>query len=175
MPLAVPLGAFFQGNRHLVGPLFDRIAELAGPGAEPAFDLHAGVGFLAAAVLSAGERPTQLVEPNEAAARAAKVNLPSARVAVGTTAESFVASASHLPKDALVITDPPRTGLSKALRRDLAGWGPNRILMLGCDPATWARDAGFLCDGGYLVRSIELFDLFPSTHHIEILALLEKA
>jgi tRNA/tmRNA/rRNA uracil-C5-methylase (TrmA/RlmC/RlmD family) len=46
--------------------------------------------------------------------------------------------------------------------------------MLGCDPATWARDAASLCDHGYRIAALELFDLFPSTHHVEILALLER-
>jgi tRNA/tmRNA/rRNA uracil-C5-methylase (TrmA/RlmC/RlmD family) len=46
--------------------------------------------------------------------------------------------------------------------------------MLGCDPATWARDAGHLVSNGYRVTELELFDLFPLTHHVEILALLES-
>ncbi len=172
--LTVPLGSFFQGNRHLIGALFNRVAELAGDDGKPIFDLHAGVGFLAAAALSAGRRQAFLVEPNRVAARAAALNLPTAKVAVGQTAETVVASAATLPEDALVITDPPRTGLTRSLRRDLAGWHPHRILMLGCDPSTWARDAGFLLENGYRVRSVEFFDLFPSTHHVEILAVLER-
>jgi tRNA/tmRNA/rRNA uracil-C5-methylase (TrmA/RlmC/RlmD family) len=175
IPLVVPIGSFFQGNRHLIGPLFRRVGELAGDGGEPVYDLHAGVGFLAAAVVSTADRETHLVEPHRVAARAAASNLPTAEVAVGTTAEDFVASGSNLPEDALVITDPPRSGMTKSLRRALADWRPRRMLMLGCDPATWARDAGFLTDIGYAVQALELFDLFPSTHHVEILALLERS
>lgn len=173
VPLTVPIGAFFQGNRHLVGPLFARVAELAGPAADPVVDLHAGVGFLAAAAYSAGARDLVLVEPQPAAARAAARNLPQARVAAGVTAEAFLEGFAPRPADALVITDPPRTGMTPVLRRALADWQPRRLLMLGCDPATWARDAGFLCERGYRPASLELFDLFPSTHHVEILALLE--
>jgi 23S rRNA (uracil1939-C5)-methyltransferase len=173
IPLKVPIGAFFQGNRHLIRALFDRVAELAGADTDPIFDLHAGVGFLAAAALSRGERPAFLVEPHRVAARAAARNLPAVTVAVGRTAEEFVAS-GDLPGDALVLTDPPRSGLTKSLRNHLVDWRPGRVLMLGCDPATWARDAGVLLDHGYTVRSVELFDLFPSTHHVEILALLER-
>ncbi|MFV2073362.1 MAG: class I SAM-dependent RNA methyltransferase [Thermoanaerobaculales bacterium] len=173
-PLRVPVGCFFQGNRHLINPLFTRVAELTGPGSAPTFDLHAGVGFLAAAALFAGPRDLTLVEPCRPAARAAQCNLPDARVEVGRTAEAFLARAGHLPQDALVITDPPRTGMTRTLRKQLAQWLPHRILMLGCDPATWARDTGFLCGHGYRLVEIELFDLFPSTHHVEILALLER-
>jgi 23S rRNA (uracil1939-C5)-methyltransferase len=175
IPLVVPIGSFFQGNRHLIGPLFERVAELVGGDSTPAYDLHAGVGYLAAAARHAGDRELTLVEPHKEAAMAARRNLPGAHVVVGFTAEAFVASARNLPSESIAITDPPRTGLSKALRRDLARWRPKKILMLGCDPATWARDAGFLCDHGYQPRVVEIFDLFPSTHHLEILALLERA
>lgn len=171
--LTVPMGAFFQGNRHLLRPLFDRVADLVGGGTEPVFDLHAGVGFLAAAASSSGGHPLTLVEPNRGAAKAAKRNLPQAAVAVGRTAEEWIEGKPDL-RGCCVITDPPRTGMSKRLRRGLAAWMPRRILMLGCDPATWARDARFLCEQGYRPTDLELFDLFPSTHHVEILALLER-
>ncbi len=174
IPLVAPIGSFFQGNRHLLGTLFDRVAELAGDDRCPVFDLHAGVGFLAAAARSAGERQLTLVEPHQPAARAAQRNLPEARVAVGRTAEAFVSAAENLSPRALVITDPPRTGMSRALLDDLVEWKPNRILMLGCDPATWARDAGVLSQHGYRPTEVELFDLFPHTHHVEILALMEQ-
>jgi 23S rRNA (uracil1939-C5)-methyltransferase len=172
--LRVPIGSFFQGNRHLLAPLFDRVAELAGPATKPVFDLHAGVGFLAAAAQSAGERPLNLAEPHRPAALAARRNIPKAQVAVGQTAEAFLARAGNLPSDSLAITDPPRAGMTRALRSQIADWNPCRILMLGCDPATWARDAAFLCERGYHPTALELFDLFPSTHHVEILALLES-
>jgi len=174
MPLRVPIGAFFQGNRHLLRALFDRVAEFAGAGGEPVFDLHAGVGFLAAAVRSRGARSMNLIEPQLEAARAAARNLPEARVAIGVTAERFVERQPAGPPEALVITDPPRSGMTPPLRQALARWRPRRVLMLGCDPATWARDAASLRDHGYRVAALELFDLFPSTHHVEILALLER-
>jgi tRNA/tmRNA/rRNA uracil-C5-methylase (TrmA/RlmC/RlmD family) len=173
IPLIVPIGSFFQGNRFLIDPLFRRVAELIGGDPTPVFDLHAGVGFLAAAARFAAERDLTLVEPYREAAMAAGRNLPGAQVVVNT-AEAFVTDAGDLPVDSLVITDPPRAGLSKDLRVRLARWKPQRILMLGCDPATWARDAGFLSDHGYRPEVVEIFDLFPSTHHVEILALLES-
>ena len=88
---------------------------------------------------------------------------------------AYVSASSGLPQQTLVITDPPRTGLHKTLLSEFAQWMPQRILMLGCDPATWARDAGFLCDHGYRATHLELFDLFPFTHHVEIVAMLEIA
>ncbi len=173
MPLEVPIGAFFQGNRHLVRWLFRRVEELVGPDPVPTWDLHAGVGLLAAAARSASSRPLQLVEPHRPSARAAEINLAGARVAVGRTAEAYLNRAQSLPSVSLVITDPPRAGLSQELRHRLAGWHPARILMLACEPATWARDTDFLLARGYRLTHLELVDLFPSTHHVEILAALE--
>jgi len=45
--------------------------------------------------------------------------------------------------------------------------------MLGCDPATWSRDAAVFIEQGYVLDHLELVDLFPFTHHVEILAVLE--
>jgi tRNA/tmRNA/rRNA uracil-C5-methylase (TrmA/RlmC/RlmD family) len=178
VPLEVPVGSFFQVNRHLVPALFDRVGELVGTEALPTWDLHAGVGFLAAAVRAARGRgdeatPLTLVEPYRSAARAARRNLPDAEVAVGRTAEAYLDRHRGLPRRALVLTDPPRSGLEPPLRAALARWKPLRLLMLSCDPATWARDTGFLLGHGFTLAHLELMDLFPSTHHVEVLAVLE--
>jgi len=172
--LKVPIGAFFQVNRHLVPWLFRRVQELVGESPKPVWDLHAGVGFLAAAALAAAPRELTLVEPFRPAARAAAANLPEARVAIGRSAEAYLARHPSLPRDAVALTDPPRAGLSRSLRRQLAAWHPARVLMLACDPATWARDAAALIAAGYSLTHLELVDLFPSTHHVEILAVLES-
>jgi len=171
--LFVPIGSFFQGNRHLAGWLFDRVVELSGAPPVPTWDLHAGVGFLAAAAWHAARRELRLVEPSRPSARAAQRNLPAARVDA-VTAEASLARSRDLPVEALVLTDPPRAGMTPELRRRLAGWHPERILMLACDPATWGRDTSYLVDRGYRLSHLELVDLFPSTHHVEILAVLES-
>ncbi|HHQ49084.1 MAG TPA: class I SAM-dependent RNA methyltransferase [Acidobacteria bacterium] len=174
-PLKVPIGAFFQGNRHLVPWLFGRVRELAGDGFDGVWDLHAGVGFLAAAAAGGSATSPVLVEPFRPAARAAAANLPGARVFAGRTAEAYLRRHRHLPAESLVLLDPPRSGLSRELRRRLAGWGPRRILALSCDPATWTRDTAALLDAGYELRHVELADLFPFTHHVETLSILERA
>ena len=173
VPIWVPVGAFFQGNRHLVPWLFRRVGELAGEDPLPTWDLHAGVGLLAAAAHAAACRPLVLAETSRLAARAAQHNLPEARVAVGRTAEALLARSRRLPSDSVVLVDPPRQGLSRELRRKLVQWRPRRVVSLGCDPATWARDAAALRQAGFGLTSVELVDLFPSTHHVEVLAVLE--
>ena len=170
--LDVPIGSFFQGNRHLIGRLFERVSELVGPGDTPVFDLHGGVGFLAAAAAWAGRDNLTVVEVHRGAAEAARDNLPTAEVH-STTAERFVSRHRSLPTASVVITDPPRSGMSRELRSGIVDWRPEKIVMLGCDPATWSRDAAELTDHGYRLSHIELVDLFPFTHHVEIVAVME--
>ena len=55
----------------------------------------------------------------------------------------------------------------------LASLCASRIVYLSCDPATLARDAAVLCGRGYTVVSVEGFDLFPKTPHVEALLVLE--
>ncbi len=173
LSLEVPIGTFFQGNRHLVPWLFQRVADLVGPVPVPTWDLHAGVGFLAAAATHAAERPLVLAEISKSSGRAARRNLPKATIRFGVPAEEILRRSGRIPKESLVIVDPPRAGLSSDLRRRLAAWHPDRILMLACDPATWARDTAELLSKGYRLTHLELIDLFPSTHHVEVLSVLE--
>lgn len=170
--LEVPIGSFFQGNLHLAPWLFERVATLVGAGDEPVVDLHGGVGFLAAAARWVGRKDLTVVEPHEPAAAAAHRNLPDARVST-STAETFLERTRDLPDQAIAIIDPPRSGMTSELRRRITGWRPRRLVMLGCDPATWSRDAADLIEQGYVLDHLELIDLFPFTHHVEVLAVLE--
>ena len=175
VPLTVPAGAFFQVNRHLAGVIFEEAARLVGPGRTPVWDLHAGVGLLAAAASTTGDRPLTLVEPFRPAGRAAAENLPSARVVAGRTAEAYLARHGRLSPDAVAITDPPRSGMTPKLRHQLAGWHPARIVAMACDAATWARDVAFLTAHGYRLAEVTLLDIFPFTSHVEILSRLEAS
>ena len=76
--------------------------------------------------------------------------------------------------DATVIVDPPRTGLSKAVTAALAASAVRRIVYVSCDVATLARDLKVLAASGFAVVSLEGFDLFPNTAHVETLAVLAR-
>jgi tRNA/tmRNA/rRNA uracil-C5-methylase (TrmA/RlmC/RlmD family) len=79
-----------------------------------------------------------------------------------------------VPRPDAVVLDPPRSGLPPGVADTLAGLGAGRIAYLSCDPATLARDLARIAAGGYVLRSVEGFDLFPQTPHVEALALLER-
>jgi 23S rRNA (uracil1939-C5)-methyltransferase len=74
--------------------------------------------------------------------------------------------------DALVV-DPPRSGCSPEVLRQLARIKARRVVYVSCDPATLARDLRFLLDHGYELEVVQPFDLFPQTAHIECVAVLK--
>jgi 23S rRNA (uracil1939-C5)-methyltransferase len=73
--------------------------------------------------------------------------------------------------DALLL-DPPRRGLSKAIRQQILTLRPPRILYISCDPATLARDLQAFTERGYRLDELQAVDLMPHTAHLEALALL---
>jgi 23S rRNA (uracil1939-C5)-methyltransferase len=173
VPLRVPVGAFFQGNRHLVPRLFDRVGELVRiHGHGRVVDLYGGVGFFAAAARRAGVTAITVIEGNRVAAEAAAANLTSALV-LAISAEEYLRGAGQ-GSGTLAIVDPPRTGLSATAVEGILRWAPASILMLACDAAHFGRDASFLLRGGYELTSLELWDLFAGSHHVEILADLRR-
>lgn len=86
----------------------------------------------------------------------------------------LVASAYDEPFD-LVVLDPPREGAKRAVVDAVVARDPRRIAYVACDPAALARDLALLAGHGYELRGLRAFDLFPMTHHVECVALLEKA
>ena len=78
-----------------------------------------------------------------------------------------------LDDPSLVITNPPRVGMDERAVAALRDRRPGRIVYISCDPATLARDVARL-GGGYQVRSVEAFDLFPQTAHVESVTVLER-
>ncbi len=73
----------------------------------------------------------------------------------------------------LILLDPPRRGCADVLPY-IADLGARRIVYISCDPATLARDLSTLQQTGYTLRKIRLIDMFPQTHHMETITLLEK-
>ncbi|HER62954.1 MAG TPA: class I SAM-dependent RNA methyltransferase [Desulfobacteraceae bacterium] len=73
----------------------------------------------------------------------------------------------------IILLDPPRKGMGRSVTL-LADLSPSRIIYISCDPATLARDIALLADCGYRLSSITPVDMFPQTHHIESVAMLEK-
>jgi 23S rRNA (uracil1939-C5)-methyltransferase len=74
----------------------------------------------------------------------------------------------------IVLVDPPRAGLDKSVVDGILKLDPKVIAYVSCDPSTLARDAARLINGGYRLRDVTPFDLFPQTYHIESISTFEK-
>ncbi|PPF82142.1 23S rRNA methyltransferase [Subtercola sp. Z020] len=153
----------------------------------PNLDLYGGVGLLAAAMADrfGGNIRIETVESDRHATANAAHNLRDVRRATAVTARvdrylTGVAKAAT-PDDrrgfgrASVILDPPRAGAGKQVISSLLGMRPAQLVYVACDPVAFSRDLGQLTAGGYELRSLRAFDLFPHTHHVEALAVLTPA
>jgi tRNA/tmRNA/rRNA uracil-C5-methylase (TrmA/RlmC/RlmD family) len=75
----------------------------------------------------------------------------------------------------LAVLDPPRTGAGKEVMALVAQLAPRRVVYVACDPAALARDVRAAADHGYTLSSLEAYDAFPMTHHVECIAVLERS
>ncbi|MEG0162559.1 MAG: 23S rRNA (uracil-5-)-methyltransferase RumA, partial [Mucinivorans sp.] len=73
----------------------------------------------------------------------------------------------------VIILDPPRAGIHEDVARVILEASPDRIVYVSCNPATQARDLAIF-DAQYCVTRIQPVDMFPHTHHVENVVLLNK-
>lgn len=72
-----------------------------------------------------------------------------------------------------VVLDPPRTGAGKNVVQQICASGARAAVYVSCDPASFARDVGYFAAQGWQLRQLRAFDLYPHTHHLETVALLQ--
>src|SRR5690606_38473614 len=77
-------------------------------------------------------------------------------------------------EETAVIIDPPRRGSDERFLGQLFGFGPKRVVYVSCNPATQIRDLKLFLENGYVLESVQPFDLFPQTKHLECVATLGK-
>ncbi len=167
---------FFQGHRQLLPKLVEAtIGEEARDG-ELAVDLYAGVGLFTLPLACRAERVVA-VEGDRVAARYARTNARRNKLA-NVEVEALAVDGwlrrreNRDLRPGRVVADPPREGLSMAVRRWLREARPPRLTYVSCQAATLARDLGKL-KGVYRLRSLALLDMFPQTGHMELVAQLE--
>jgi 23S rRNA (uracil1939-C5)-methyltransferase len=130
------------------------------------WDLYAGIGETTMQLISLGAT-VESVELDRRAVAEAEARGPAARRHVGRVEDML--REMHPPD--MVIVNPPRTGMDERVTAGLTRLAPRRVVYISCDPATLARDLQRM-DRLRLV-SVQAFDLFPQTSHVETVALLE--
>ena len=166
--------SFFQANRFLLPGLVKAVIP-AIPAEGSVLDLYAGVGLFSACLAASGRKRLTAVEGDRTSGRDLKRNAAAyagdLQVVVASV-EDYLARRS--PRAATILVDPPRTGMSREAMQSIVGARAKRIVYVSCDPATMARDARRLLDGGYELKSLEAFDLFPNTPHVESLGVFDR-
>ncbi|MFF3014011.1 class I SAM-dependent RNA methyltransferase [Streptomyces sp. NPDC057939] len=173
----VGMGGFWQVHPQAADTLIKAVMQGLMPRkGEMALDLYCGVGIFAGALAERlGETGAVLgIESTKRAVEDARHNLadfPRVRIEQGKVEQ--ILPKTGITECDLVVLDPPRAGAGKQTVRQVAGLTPRRVAYVACDPAALARDLGYFKDQGYKVRTLRVFDLFPMTHHVECVAILE--
>lgn len=173
----VPVTAFWQAHRDAAALYSELVAGWAQlqPGMT-AWDLYGGAGVFAAALAeSVGESGRVVtVDTSRGASRSARTALADLPwVSVVTDSVRRALAGQDRSADVAVL-DPPRTGAGREVIDQLAGAAVPRIIHIGCEAASFARDVGLYLSHGYAVEEIRVFDSFPLTHHVECIAVLTR-
>ena len=169
----LPAGGFLQPSKAGEQVLVERVLAAVAPAPAGAVaDLFGGIGTFALPLLASG-RTVHLAEGAKAAVAAvAALGLP------GLTTEcrdlfDRPLTGKELTRFAAVVFDPPRAGAA-AQAEALAADGPPLVVAVSCAPATFARDARLLADGGYRLESATPVDQFPWSAHVEVVAVFRR-
>ena len=163
-PVAFPPGSFLQATEDGETALVECVQEcVSGPSA----DLFAGLGTFALAV-----RAVYAAEASRDAAAALKRAAPALAVEHRDLYRRPL-DGSELGRFAAVVVDPPRSGAEQQVR-ELAGSPVERIAYVSCNPATFARDARTLVDGGYALAWVKPVGQFRWSTHVELAACFSR-
>ncbi|MEZ4779261.1 MAG: 23S rRNA (uracil(1939)-C(5))-methyltransferase RlmD [Flavobacteriaceae bacterium] len=171
--------SFYQTNSEQAYELYKITRNFAGlTGNELVYDLYTGTGTIAQFVSQKAKKVVGIEavpDAIDAAKENARLNnIENVSFHVGDMKKVFNDQfiATHGKPD-VVITDPPRDGMHKDVVEQLIKLSPSRIVYVSCNSATQARDLS-LMDSFYKVTKVQPVDMFPQTHHVENVVLLEK-
>jgi tRNA/tmRNA/rRNA uracil-C5-methylase (TrmA/RlmC/RlmD family) len=175
--LEVSQESFWQSHKKAPEVLTQAVLEYAQLQiGEHVLDLYGGVGLFSAAIVDAvgpiGH--VDLIEGSKVATADATRNFAAysnITIATGDVAKLL----PRISAADVVVLDPPRDGAGKEALAQIARLAPRAIVYVACDPAALARDTAYLADHSYSLVKVRAFDLFPMTHHIECVALYERA
>jgi len=166
--------SFFQVNTVMAGKMVEHLlTNLPISQSATVLDVYSGVGLFSA-FLAPKCRRVIGIESSESSCEDFTVNLDefdNVELYEGE-AEDVIPHLETKPE--IVLVDPPRAGLEKAVVDGILKLSPGLIAYISCDPSTFARDAARIINGGYKLKEITPFDLFPQTYHIESISIFER-
>lgn len=171
-------GDFFQNNPFIL-PRFVRhaIDEAKATGAKFLVDAYCGSGLFSICGACDFEQVIG-VEISESAVKKATHNaglngLTNCRF-IAADAHHVFEDVRHPGSDTVVLIDPPRAGCSAEFLQQLFAFGPKGVVYVSCNPATQMRDLVLFTEAGYKLGTVQPFDLFPQTKHLECVMTLSR-
>jgi 23S rRNA (uracil1939-C5)-methyltransferase len=165
----ISAASFFQSSPQAAAALVEAtrraLGDVASWGAGPVVDAYCGVGLFATTVFPA-DRHVIAIESNPSACADARVNV------AGRDIEIVQAPVEEWQpvEAAVVVADPARDGLRAGGVQVLTATKASVIVLISCDPASLGRDARLLNEQRYRLEYCEVLDLFPHTHHVEVVS-----
>jgi len=170
--------SFWQSHRDAPHVLLDAVLEFADVSSgDDVVDLFSGVGLFAvplAKLVGPAGRVTA-VESSSFAVRDARTNATGLRqLKVREWSVTPRSVNDTVREGSVVVVDPPRQGLAKGVAESLVRRRPGRLVYVSCDAATFARDLKIFLGNGFSLDQLRIFDLFPMTEHVELVASLDS-
>lgn len=162
--------SFYQVNNPLGGKLVELVCSLPSKVRRKLLDCYSGVGFF---TLAFSRIVTEAIgiESEPSAYRDAQAAARLNKVSNVTFRRGRVEKEIHRQRNIdILIADPPRAGIPKSALNGIIRLRPAELILVYCEPPSFARDAARLIEAGYILREIHLIDLFPGTYHVETVA-----
>ena len=167
--------SFFQTNTAMAERLYEQVRDLASlTGKETVIDLYCGIGTISILLAPLASLVIGM-DISESSIQDARKNcelnaIYNCEFLCGDV-KALLSRAAFHPD--LLIADPPRAGIHKKVIEQILYLMPDKIIYVSCNPSTLARDLALLNER-YLVGEVQPLDLFPNTHHVETVVLLEQ-
>ncbi len=177
MTYRVSASSFFQVNTEQAEVLLDVVHAYLDPRpADTLLDLYCGVGVIG---LSVADQVGQVIGIEDHPVAIADAHANAREIASAARVRFLQGQAEATLPDlteavSKVVLDPPRAGCAPEVLRALFRLQPERIVYVSCDPATMARDAPSLVEGGYRLLEVQPIDMFPQTYHVETVSLWRR-
>jgi tRNA/tmRNA/rRNA uracil-C5-methylase (TrmA/RlmC/RlmD family) len=171
-PVWLAAASFFQTNQRLLPDLIARISEEAKPrrGLRVA-DVYAGVGIFGLFLAAEAARVT-IIEPDPIGVRAGRRTAEEWGLTNVRFLQALAGDALGEETCDVAVVDPPRSGLDPEALAGLMESHPPLVLYVSCLAESLARDLTALGEAGYEAEKLELFDFYPQTFHVELLAVV---
>jgi len=170
------INSFFQSNKFLRKSMSDLVSSYSELTLNDEFtDICSGCGFFTIPLSKIASSGTgfDIDRRSIESAQSNSVLNKCTNLKFFALSEADINPARVNPKT--VIVDPPRSGISKKGRRTINAINPEIIVYVSCNPSTYSRDIVDFIKNGYELRDITMIDMFPCTHHIEIVSKLVKS